>query len=125
VRWPPIAAAASSAFQIDRDGLHRLLFAQLPASYPISAVASELFAFSSVIRALPTGDSKVVVVADCQAVIQAFLKPDQHANYRSRFGGMWREKGLDREFEVLKVKAHLTQEEAMPSGTEHHWFGND
>ena len=43
VRWPAIAVAASSAFQIDRAGVHRLLVAQLPAAYPISAVASEFF----------------------------------------------------------------------------------
>jgi hypothetical protein len=95
VRWPAIAVAASSAFQIDRGGLHRLLVVQLPAAYRISAVASEFFAFSMVIRALPPGEPKLEIVADCQAVIQAFRELGQHANYRSRFGGMWREQGLD------------------------------
>ena len=40
VQWTEIAVASAACFQIDAKGVHRLIVAQLPHDFPISAVAS-------------------------------------------------------------------------------------
>ncbi len=125
VQWPDIAVASAACFQIDKDGKHRLVVGQLPPNFPISAVASEFYAFALAAEALPKSGRMPPIISDCQAVVQAFANLDRHADYRSKFAGMWRSPDIERVPDCKKVKAHLCQQEAILLGLEADWFGND
>ncbi len=125
MQWPDIAVASAACFQVDRKGIHRLVAAQLPPGFPISAVASEFYAFALAADSLPKEGQIPEIVSDCQAVVQAFANLDRHADYRSKFAGMWRNADIKRVPFCKKVKAHLCQQEAIELGLEEDWFGND
>ena len=98
------------------------MVAQIPRDFPIYAAASEFFAFSMVLRAIrptPAGD-KYEVVTDCSAVVTAFSKLEHHRNYRSKYGGLWKESSLSLIGKVTKMRAHLDIEDAKALNLEKH-----
>ncbi len=68
VQWPEIAVASSACFQIGNVGLHRVIAAQLPPEFPISAVSSEFYAFALAADVLPIEGLVPPMLSDCQAV---------------------------------------------------------
>ena len=127
IGWAGIAVASAAAYQTGSDNFVRLMVAQIPQDFPISAVSSEFFAFSMVLRAIrPTpNQDKYEVVTDCSAVVTAFNRPSQHRDYRSKYGGLWKESTLGLIGKVTKMRAHLDLEEAKALNLEEHWSGND
>ena len=125
VQWPDIAVASAACFQSGKNGKHRLVVGQLPPNFPISAVASEFYAFALAAEVMPKSGEMPPIISDCQAVVQAFANLARHADYRSKFAGMWRSPDIERVIACKKVKAHLCQQEAIQLGLEEDWFGND
>jgi hypothetical protein len=53
IQWPDIAVASSACIQIGSDKVQRWISAQVPSTFPISAVSSEFYAFALAADSLP------------------------------------------------------------------------
>jgi hypothetical protein len=125
IRWKGVDVASAAAYQICPDGTQLHMTIQLPRDTPQSAVAAEFMAVSIACMRMPPCGGKVIIAADCQAVVTAFQDLTRFDNYSFKFAGLFRVPGIDQIENIIKVKAHLAEHEAKEQGVHHHWFGND
>ena len=108
---PEIAVAASAAVQITSEGQRLTATLAISSEFPRSAVVAEHMALF-VASYFATPDAPLTVASDCQAVVQgAGQSMESKMNYSRKMGGFWVMIGGNIE-KVLKVKAHLTRQEA-------------
>ena len=122
----PLARAAYAAVQLAEDGtVLRCVVGAVPPSFPQTADVAEHMAVLAVANST-SPDDPVVVVSDCASVVQAFAIGAVLADRAHRpHAGLWRRIARDNITDIIKVKAHLTREEAEARGELLHWRGND
>ena len=106
----------------------------LPADWPQSAVAAEMYAVLVAGYILARGDAdgcphapgSVTLVADCEAVCRAGLwNPYQQMSEKFIFASCWEDFAGGPIGTIHKVSAHLTRQTAISGGWETDWVGND
>jgi hypothetical protein len=127
VHYPELATASGAAYQQLPDGTRLSMAAQAPYYAPQSAISGEAIGLELAFlglgrhpdsRSLPTD-----IVADCAAIVAGIDNPAAVSSYRAKYGGAFRQgKGILTQ--AVKVKAHLSKDEAAARGQAHLWEGN-
>jgi hypothetical protein len=119
-----LTIAAAAAVQIGKTGTIRSATVSLPFDHPRSAVVAEHVAIVVATSVVTTHDA-ITVVSDCQAVVQgAAMSMKNRLQSRRKMGGFWNSVGT-KVRHIIKVKAHMTKEQAVSRGEEAHFSGND
>ena len=120
----PFSRAAGAIYQVAEDGsLIRGLSFVVPAGWPQTAAAAEHLAFYVAAAYSAPGLS---IVTDCGSVFASATRGPAYAEHPKRpWAAVWASFDSTRLGAVLKVKAHLTEEQSSCRGEGHLWRGND
>jgi hypothetical protein len=122
-RVPGHQVAAAAAVQVDDNGMLKLgVYAVLPGTVPLTSMAGEHVSLVLVKLGLRAGQS-ACIVSDCATVVKDGTYMVPGLEYKRVYAGIWRElEGHDLHF--IKMKAHLSREQAVKDGLGHLWHGN-
>jgi hypothetical protein len=120
----PFAQAGYAALQLGPNGDRRHVLGRVPTDYPQTSDIAEHIGF---FRLLEHSHGPIVVVSDCQGVMDCFDMGATLADDPKRpLAGIWRAIAAyrDKVASIVKIKSHLTQQTAEAMNMGLHWRGN-
>ena len=123
----PLARAAFAALQIYQGKVVRAVIGTVSPDLPQTSDVAEHLAIVMVSELAAAGGEEVkhVIISDCASAVRSFTVGGRVADHHaSPHAGFWRDVKRQCIKEVIKVKAHLTRDQAEARGEGHMWEGN-